>query len=165
MRRYARALLCFALIFIMVALLSGCSFAQLAQDVAAQKIDAIVPPETQPTTPDAPIDTPSTLSQIAGTYSFYEISYAGQTIKKEDQEKAAAQFGVSPEEFCYLVLNEDGTGTFCVIGETFQMGWDASGIWPQEDKNAPAVYTLSGNLLTLEYDGMVITFQKEVISL
>lgn len=99
MRRYARALLCFALIFIMVALLSGCSFAQLAQDVAAQKIDAIVPPETQPTTPDAPIDTPSTLSQIAGTYSFYEISYAGQTIKRKIRRRLPPNLGSARRNF------------------------------------------------------------------
>lgn len=92
-------------------------------------------------------------SSAAGTYVLESMTSEGITMKMED----LAALGMSEDDF-KLVLNEDGTGSMEVYGESQELTWD--------DKNLTAdgesiAYTLSGDELTISAEGATMVFVRK----
>ena len=101
---------------------------------------------------------------IAGTYQFYEMTQDGETITKADLEEQLEAAGMADaidmDEFCYLELNKDGTGTLILMGEEMEMEYDDEYIWPVDEADEKVEYTFKNGKLTMEQDGTELVFKK-----
>ena len=93
---------------------------------------------------------------MAGTYQFYEMTQDGETITKDD----LAAYVDDIDEFCYLELNKDGTGTLVLMGEEMEMEYDDEYIWPEGEEDEKVEYTFKNGKLTMEQDGPERVFKK-----
>lgn len=91
---------------------------------------------------------------IAGNYAFHSMTSEGITVDAEGLETA---MGISADEV-FIILNKDGTGSLCFGTEVDEIEWNEEEI---TDSSGEAVsYTLEDDLLTLEVDGVEMTFKK-----
>lgn len=94
-------------------------------------------------------------SSIAGKYEFYSMTMEGETITAEDLE----DMGADPSAM-YIEINKDGTAILSTNGEETDMEWEDNMMWPADDEDDKAEFTVSGSKLTLEQDGMEMVFKK-----
>jgi len=92
-------------------------------------------------------------SSIAGTYVLDSMESDGEEMTAEDLEDV----GISPEAF-YIVLDEDGTGTSCIEGDEEEIEWDDEELTDSTGESVS--YTVKGSKLTIEIEGMTMTFKK-----
>ena len=93
-------------------------------------------------------------SSIAGKYNFYSMTYDGETMTADD----LAELGTNVE--MYLRLNADGTGIMYSEGESVDMAYANGQIWSVDEPDEKVDFTVKGNTLTMEQEGMVMTFKK-----
>lgn len=89
----------------------------------------------------------------AGEYVLKSANVDGQEMKMEDLEVA----GVSVDSF-KLVLNEDGTGVMAVMGQEQELTWDDKALTAEGES---INYTLNGDELSIEQDGMAMVFVRK----
>ena len=92
---------------------------------------------------------------VAGHYNLVSMEMGGQ---KMDIAALQALAGTSVE--MYIELNDDGTGVMCMDGETTEMCYGDGMIWPVNDADDKVPFTVDGDTLTLEQDGMKMVFEK-----
>ena len=100
------------------------------------------------------------ITSIAGTYQMVEMVSEDMTITREDLESMAQLSDMDPDEICYLILNDDGTGFICLMGEEMDMAYADGEIWPVDAPDEKVPFTVSGNTLTIEQDGAKMVFKK-----
>ena len=91
---------------------------------------------------------------IAGKYNFYSMSYNGETVTAKDLAAMGEEMDM------YIRLNGDGTGIMYTEGETEDMAYSNGKIWSVDEPDEKVSFTVKGNTLTMEQDGMVMTFKK-----
>ena len=92
---------------------------------------------------------------IAGRYDLVTMEAGGQSM-----DIAALKALTGQEMDMYLELNSDGTGVMKMDGETTEMVYDDSQIWPASDPDDKVAYTVDGDTLTIEQDGVKMVFKK-----
>lgn len=97
---------------------------------------------------------------VAGRYYLINMIEAGTSYTPDDM---ADMYGLSEYEM-YIDLNADGTAVLCEAGDgekyTSDMGWGNGKIWPVEDPDDTASFSLSTDTLTLSNDDMKMVFVK-----
>ena len=93
-------------------------------------------------------------SGIAGKYTFYSMSYEGETVTAKD----LAEMG--EETDMYIRLNSDGTGVMVSGDDSEDMAYANGKIWSVDEPDEKVSFSVKGNTLTMEQDGMVMTFKK-----
>lgn len=92
-------------------------------------------------------------SSPAGTYVLESMTSEGVTMKMED----LAALGMSEDDF-KLILNEDGTGSMEVYGQSQELTWDDKTLTAEGESIA---YTLSGDTLTISVEGNSMVFVRK----
>lgn len=92
---------------------------------------------------------------VAGRYNLVSMEM-GET--KLDIESLKAMAGTDVE--MYIELNDDGTGVMNMDGETTQMAYADGKIWPVNEADDKVPFTVNGDTLTLEQDGIKMVFKK-----
>ena len=93
-------------------------------------------------------------SKEAGHYDFYSMDMDGVQITAQSLKDMGAEMEM------YIELEDDGTGTMVADGEEEEMGWGDGYIWPASDPSDKVAFTVEGNELTIEYDGVEMVFKK-----
>ena len=93
-------------------------------------------------------------SGIAGKYNFYSMSYEGETVTAKDLAEMGEEMDM------YIRLNSDGTGIMYSEGEAEDMAYANGKIWSVDEPDEKVSFSVKGNTLTMEQDGMVMTFKK-----
>ena len=101
-----------------------------------------------------------TTKAMAGTYKFQEMSRDGVTVTVEDLQEVAEYYELDMDEFCYLTLNEDGTGVLCLMGQAADMVYDDTCIWAVGEEGEKIEYAFENSTFTLEYSGAKLIFKK-----
>ena len=96
----------------------------------------------------------SSKNSIAGKYEFYSMSYDGETITAEDLADMGEEMDM------YIRLNDDGSGIMYSEGDTEDMAYANGQIWPADEPDEKVDFTVKGDTLTMEQDGMVMKFKK-----
>ena len=91
---------------------------------------------------------------IAGKYKFHSMSYDGETITAKDLADMGEEMDM------YIRLNGDGTGIMYSEGETEDMAYANGQIWSVDEPDEKVDFTVKGNTLTMEQDGMKMVFKK-----
>ena len=91
---------------------------------------------------------------IAGNYAFHSMTSEGITM---DADALETTLGATADEF-FIILNKDGTGTICFAGEVEEITWDEEEL--TDSYGDSIAYTIDGNLLSLEVEGVEMTFKK-----
>jgi ABC-type glycerol-3-phosphate transport system substrate-binding protein len=86
---------------------------------------------------------------IAGTWHIKSASNSSGSVTVEQAPELRDVMGD-------MVLNEDGTGSMVVMGNRYQITWDSSTI--TGDDGTRLSYTVSGNTLELDAQGVTYTF-------
>lgn len=89
----------------------------------------------------------------AGEYVLKTATMGEKEMKAEDLESV----GMSADAF-KLVLNEDGTGLLTVMGQEQKLTWDDKSLTSEGKSIA---YTLSGDELSIEQDGIALVFVRK----
>lgn len=93
-------------------------------------------------------------SSEAGRYDFYSMDMDGVSITAEDLKEMGAEMEM------YITLEKDGTGVLVSEGETMEIAWEDGKMWPVDDADDVIAYTIDGDTLTMDQDGVTITFKK-----
>jgi hypothetical protein len=93
-------------------------------------------------------------NNIAGRYNFHSMNMEGMEVTAESLEALGSEVEM------YLELEKDGTGTMASNGEVVAMGWADGQIWPAEDPEDKAPFTVDGDTLTIEQEGIKMVFKK-----
>ena len=93
-------------------------------------------------------------SSVAGRYDFESMEMDGVKIIAQSLKDMGAEMEM------YIELEEDGTGTMASDGEVIEMGWEDGEIWPAEDPTDRVAFTIDGDTLTMEQDGVEMVFKK-----
>ncbi|MBQ7017000.1 MAG: hypothetical protein IJN10_08620 [Firmicutes bacterium] len=93
-------------------------------------------------------------SSVAGRYDFESMEMDGVKITAQSLKDMGAEMEM------YIELEEDGTGTMASDGEVIEMGWEDGEIWPAEDPTDRVAFTIDGDTLTMEQDGVEMVFKK-----
>lgn len=94
-------------------------------------------------------------SDITGRYNLKSMEAEGITF---DMEKLKQMAGEDAE--AYIELRADGTATMSMMGEVAELKYADGQMWPVEDEDDKAPFTIKGNTLTLEQDGLKVIFEK-----
>ena len=87
------------------------------------------------------------------TYELYAAISDGIVLNQSDLASAGMTASNS-----YILLNNDGTASFTFMGETEQMGWNSTGMWPLSDATDVAAIEFDGDVLTITSDGFSMIF-------
>ena len=90
------------------------------------------------------------------TYEIYAMISNGMVLKQSDLASA----GMTADN-SYILLNSDGTASFTFMGETEQMGWNSTGMWPLSDDTDVAAIEFDGDVLTITSDDFSLIFLLE----
>ena len=93
-------------------------------------------------------------SSVAGRYDFESMEMDGVKITAQSLKDMGAEMEM------YIELEKDGTGTMASDGEVIEMGWEDGEIWPAEDPTDRVAFTIDGDTLTMEQDGVEMVFKK-----
>ena len=93
-------------------------------------------------------------NNIAGRYNFHSMNMEGMEVTAESLKALGSEVEM------YIELEKDGTGTMASEGEVIAMGWADGEIWPAEDPEDKVAFTVDGDTLTLEQDGMKMVFKR-----
>ena len=93
-------------------------------------------------------------SKLAGRYDFYSMDMDGMQITAESLEAMGGAIEM------YIELDKDGTGVMSSGGEVAAMEWADGEIWPAEDPTDRVPFTVEGDLLTIQYEDMIMVFKK-----
>ena len=93
-------------------------------------------------------------SSVAGHYDFESMESDGIKITAQSLKDMGAEMEL------FIELEEDGTGTMANEGEVIEMGWEDGEIWPAEDPEDRVAFTIDGDTLTMEQDGVKMVFKK-----
>ena len=97
-------------------------------------------------------------ASVAGRYDFVKMEMEGFSM---DLETLKAMGGDELADIeMYLELKEDGTGVLAVMGESTDMQWADGQIWAVGEEDAKVPFTVENGVLTMEQDGMKMTFKK-----
>lgn len=95
----------------------------------------------------------------AGTYKLSSMEMMGMTL---DVEALKTNFGMSDEDLdMYVELRGDGTATMKADGEEAEMKWADGEIWPVEEPEEKAAFTIEDGVLTMEIEGVKMMFTKQ----
>lgn len=95
----------------------------------------------------------------AGTYKLSSMEMMGMTL---DVEALKTNFGMSDEDLdMYVELRKDGTATMKANGEEVEMGWADGEIWPVEEPEEKATFTIEEGVLTMDIEGIKMMFTKQ----
>ena len=93
-------------------------------------------------------------SSVAGHYDFESMESGGMKITAQSLKDMGAEMEM------YIELEEDGTGTMANEGEVIEMGWEDGEIWPADDPDDRVAFTIDGDTLSMEQDGIKMVFKK-----
>lgn len=94
-------------------------------------------------------------NDIVGRYELIEMESNGQKL-----DIAALKSLAGSDIDMYLELFEDGTGVLKMDGDTTQMSWADGMIWPTNQGDEKVAFTVDGDVLTLEREGVKLVFKK-----
>ena len=60
----------------------------------------------------------------------------------------------------YIELKDDGTAVMNIYGETMDLEWQDGQIWPAEEPDSKAPFTVEGTALTIEEESLTLVFEK-----
>ena len=89
-----------------------------------------------------------------GAAGTWHIKSAGTSIGSVTVEQAPELRNVMGD----MILNEDGTGSMVIMGSTYRITWDSRTI--TGDDGTRLSYTVSGNTLELDAQGVIYTFTR-----
>lgn len=92
---------------------------------------------------------------ITGRYDLVSMEQMGVSIDVADYLE---QMGLEVE--AYLELKADGAAVLC-FGETLDLCYADGLMWPAEDPEDTAPFTIDGNTLTLSQNGIEMVFEKK----
>lgn len=130
MKKYLRSILCLLLALCMVMCFAACDSKDKDDDEEEEEEE----------------------TSVAGSYILDSMEVEGETLTAED----LADIGLT-EETCFIILNKDGTGTFCLEGDVAEIEWDDKELTAEGES---LEYTVKGNKLTIEIEGSTMTFKK-----
>jgi hypothetical protein len=90
-----------------------------------------------------------------GTYYFSYMEEDDFKVTAGDMEAGGVDISTM-----YVTINEDGTGSLSMYGETMDMEWGNGEIWPVDEPDEPVNLSFDGFTLTMEQDGQKIVFEK-----
>lgn len=134
-------LLCIALAMCMILSLAACG--KKAAEPATTAPKATEPKQTK---------VPAHIAH-AGTYVLTSAEYDGTVMGKEELDL----LGLYDYE-CYVILKDDGTGTLAMEGKLEDICWDETKLWSPGDEEGYVEFTVDGENLSLEMDGVTLTF-------
>lgn len=85
---------------------------------------------------------------------YFKFDYATDGSKTYSAEDLGA------EHEMFLLLEEDGTGVMCAASTLVDMGWKDGKIYPAEDPDDAAAYTVEGDCFEIEQDGITMYFER-----
>ncbi|MBE6980761.1 MAG: hypothetical protein E7437_00380 [Ruminococcaceae bacterium] len=97
---------------------------------------------------------------IAGKYVIYSMDDGSQTIKGDDLNTILSAMGLTNESM-YIELNADGTAEMSVFGETAEMAYAAGKIWPVDEPDDKADFSVKDSKLTIEIEDTTMVFTKK----
>jgi len=99
-------------------------------------------------------------AEYAGTYKFYSMEYAGETMTAADLE----DLGMDPDSFDFsITLEANGDFTMSAMGESVEGTYKVSGTkitFNADGFSGDESYELDGDYLTIEYEGDSVTFKR-----
>ena len=112
-----------------------------------------VPTET-PT--EAPTEAPTSIpaGELAG---YYKLIGGSENGTEYGAEEIAAMEALGL--YCYLILNEDGTGVFDIFGDKYDIAWEGMQLTELESGDK-VDFTVSGDTLTIVPGETTMIFQK-----
>ncbi len=90
-------------------------------------------------------------SSVAGTWHIKSASTSSGSVTVEQAPELRNVMGD-------MILNEDGTGSMVIMGSTYRITWDSRTI--TGDDGTRLSYTVSGNTLELDAQGVIYTFTR-----
>lgn len=96
---------------------------------------------------------------ITGKYTIYSVDDGTKTIKGDELETILSVIGITTDSM-YIELNDDGTAEMSVFGETAEMAYADGKIWPTNNPDEKATFTVDGDKLTIEIEGSTMVFKK-----
>ena len=88
---------------------------------------------------------------VAGTWHIKSASTSSGSVTVEEAPELRNVMGD-------MILNEDGTGSMVIMGSTYRITWDSRTI--TGDDGTRLYYTVSGNTLELDAQGVIYTFTR-----
>lgn len=111
------------------------------------------PETTQPT------ETQSTEPAVTQVYySLYSSEYNGTLMEADELQDLLLSQGFPADEM-YIMLRSDGTGQVDFMGNFSDICYDDTAYWPVDAPEERTEYTLEGNLLTIQVDEAIYTFE------
>ena len=92
---------------------------------------------------------------VAGRYNLVTMEAGGQSL-----DIAALQSLAGTSADMYIELKSDGTGVMKMDTEVTDMVYADGMIWPAGSPDEKVSFTVSGDTLTLEQDGVKMVFKK-----
>ena len=98
-------------------------------------------------------------SNEVGKYYLHSMETEGMSIGRE----FFTAMGMTEEqldEYMFIEITAPGKATVTVEGETVDMEYDATSMWPVDEPDAKVDLEVKGNTLTMESEGMIMVFKK-----
>ena len=96
-------------------------------------------------------------------FILYEANDAGEKFTAAELQNHLDISGqnLSVGDLFYLYLYDDGTAIICSFGNRYEMQYNDTEIWANDDSGVRATYTRAGDLITLFSDSLVLTYKKK----
>ena len=92
---------------------------------------------------------------VSGRYELTTMEANGQSI-----DIASLKALAGAEVDMYIELFDDGTGVLKMDTETTKMTYANGKIWPTDSPDEAVPFTVKGDTLTMEQDGVKLVFEK-----
>ncbi len=99
-------------------------------------------------------------SNEVGKYYLEKMETEGMTIGRE----MFTSLGMTEEqldEYMFIEITAPGKATVTMEGETVDMEYDATSMWPVEEPDEKANCTVANGKITLEIEGSKVIFAKK----
>ena len=93
---------------------------------------------------------------IAGKYKLVSIEASGITMDIDALKTYLGEEALN----MYIELKADGTGYMSALDEEAEIAWADGQIWPKDDPDDKASFTVEDGVLTLEAEGTKLIFKK-----
>ena len=102
------------------------------------------------------INYPDLLPSGRGIYVIDSVEASGISMSLDSMGITADQ-----RNSVYIQFNSDGTGTLCAMGEEEAFNWEGNTMTSPDSPDEPLTFTYADNKVTVEQDGIKMTFAHE----
>ncbi len=100
-------------------------------------------------------------SRNVGKYYFQSMEMEGMSINREALMSMGGMTEEELDEYMLIEITGEGKATMTSDGEVAEMAFDATHMWPIDDPEEKAAYTLKDGTLTITEDGLSLIFAKK----